>query len=326
MILFMEGFDQLRDVSSAGSPSVLSDYLNNSGYTVSGAISIEEARTQDGRCLQLGATGTLRRIFTSTQSKFVIGFAYNAASKRSDIITIPNVGTLAWDASTGKISMANGVGTAVILLGLWYYFEIVVDKANQLLQVYVNNGKDLEVGLPTTALNLSTFDCNWASTGDETKKIDDIMVVDAATGKYTDRVGPIAIQSRFPTSDLDKEWSPSTGSDHWALVSNQPPIPDEYIQSNVSGATDTFLANQGLPAGAQVVAVGMTVLNKKSDIDARQLGMVIGRKGQPQKQVVDTQLSTNPKYSYAVFETAPGDATWTDELVTTVPFGVAVRP
>lgn len=326
MILFMEGFDQLRDVSTAGSPSTLTEYLNNSGYTVSGLVTIEEARTQDGRCLQLGATGTLRRTFTSGQSKFVIGFAYNAASKRSDIINIPNVGTLKWDETTGKISIANGAGTAVLLLGLWYYFEIVVDKANQLLQVYVNNGKDVEVGLPATAVNLSTFECNWASTASETKKIDDIVAVDSSTGKYTDRVGPLAIQSRMPTSDVDKEWTPSTGSDHWALVSNEPPVPEEYVQSNTSGATDTYLSNQGLPSGAQIVAVGMTVLNKKSDIDARQLGMVVGKKGQPQKQVIDTQLSTNPKYSYAVFETAPGDAAWTDELVTTVPFGVAVRP
>lgn len=326
MILYMEGFDQLRDVSSAGSPSVLSAYLNNSGYTVSGAISIDEARTQDGRCLKLEASGTLRRVFTSAQSKFVLGFAYSAASKRSAIVNIPSVGTLNWDATTGKISIANGTGTAVLLLGLWYYFEIVVDKANQLLQVYVNNGKDIEVALPGTAQNLSTFDCNWASVAEDSKKIDDIVVVDAATGKYTDRVGPIAIQSRFPTSDQDKEWTPSTGTDHWPLVANQPPQDDEYIQSNVSGATDTYLSNQGLPANAQIIAVGMTVLNKKSDIDARQLGMVVGKKGQAQKQVVDTQLSTSPKYSYAVFETAPGDVAWTDELVTTVPFGVAVRP
>lgn len=326
MILFMDGFDQMRDVSSGGTPSVLANYLNNSGYTVTGVVSIDEARTQDGRCIKLGATGTLRRVFNSGQSKFVIGFAYSAAAKRSDIINIPNVGTLKWDETTGKLSIANGTGTAVLLLGLWYYFEIVVDKANQLLQVYVNNGKDIEVGLPSTAVNLSVYDCNWTSTAADTKKIDDIVAIDAATGKYTDRVGPIAIQLRMPTSDVDKEWTPSTGSDHWALVSNQPPVDTEYVQSNTSGATDTYLSNQGLPSGAQIIAVGMTVLNKKSDIDARQLGMVVGRKGQTQKQVVDTQLSTNPKYSYAVFETAPGDATWTDELVTTVPFGVAVRP
>jgi hypothetical protein len=326
MILFMDGFDQLRDVSGAGTPSPLATYLNASGYTVTGTVSMEEGRTQTVRCLQLTDAASIQRTFNSTQTKIVIGFAYNAASKRSAIVNIANVGTLAWNESTGKISIANGTGTAVILLGLWYYFEIVIDKANQLLQVYVNNGKDIEVGLPSTAISLSTFVTTWSGVASDNKKLDDIMVVDAATGKYTDRVGPIAIQTRLPTSDVDKEWSPSTGNVHWDLVNNQPPVTDQYIQSNVSGATDTFLSNQGLPSGAQIIAVGLTVLNKKSDIDARQLGMVVGQKGQPQKEVVDANLTTDPKYSYAVFETAPGNVAWTDETVTTVPFGVAVRP
>ena len=326
MIKFMDGFDQLRDVSGDGSPSPLATYLNASGYEVTGKLSMEEGRTQDVRCLQLTDAATVQRTFNSTQTKVVIGFAYSAASKRSPIVNIANVGTLAWDESTGKLSIANGTGTAIILLGLWYYFEIVIDKANQLLQVYVNNGKDIEVGLPTTAVSLSTFVTKWTGVASDTKQLDDIMVVDSATGKYVDRVGPIAIQSRMPTSDVDKEWSPSSGNAHWDLVNNQPPVDDQYIQSNTSGAQDTFLSNQGLPSGAQIIAVGLTVLNKKSDIDARQLGMVIGQKGQTQKEVVDANLSTDPKYSYAVFETAPSGAAWTDETVTTVPFGVAVRP
>lgn len=326
MILFMDGFDQLIDIEAAGTPSPLGTLLNASGYTTSGAVSLDQGRTQTTRALKLDQAATVKRTFVSTQNKFVLGFAYSAASKRSAIVAIPNVGTLQWDATTGKISLANGVGTATILLGLWYYFEIVVDKGNQLLQVYVNNGKDIEVALPATAQNLTTFECTWSGVAEDAKKLDDIMVVDSATGKYTDRVGPIAIITRLPTQDVDREWSPSTGTDHWDLVNNRPPQDDQFVQSNTSGATDTFLSNEGLPQGAQIVAVGITVVNRKSDIDARQLGMVVGRKGQPQKQVVDTQLSTTPKYSYAVFETAPGDAAWTDESVTTIPFGVVVRP
>lgn len=330
MLKFIDGFDQLRDVSSDGSPSVLAGYLNASGYTATGAVSVDVGREQDQRCLKLGdgtsTVGSLNRVFTSTQTKVAIGFAYSATAKRNNIVAIPNLGTLAWDESTGRISIANGVGTATILLGLWYYFEIVVDKTNSLLQVYVNNGKDIEVALPSTAQFLTTYDCTWSSAADDAKKLDDLYFLDSETGKYVDRIGPIAIQSRMPTNDVDKEWSPSTGTQHWPLVANQPPKDTDYIQSNTSGAIDTFLSNTGVPVGAQVLAVGMTVLNKKSDIDARQLGMVVGQKGQTQKEVVDVNLSTSPKYSYAVFESAPGDAAWTAVNVTTIPFGVIVRP
>lgn len=326
MIIFMDGFDQLRDVPATGSPSPLSTYLNASGYTASGAVGIDVGRTQDVRALTLTDAAAIKRTFTSTQQKFVLGFAYSAASKRTPVVNIPGVGELQWDAATGRMALANGTGTAVILIGLWYYFEIVVDKANQLLQLYINNGKDVEVALPSTALNLTTFECTWSGAADDVKKLDDIMVVDSGTGRYTDRVGPTAIQARLPTSDVDREWSPSSGTDHWDLVNNMPPKDDEYVQSNTSGAQDTYLSNNGLPQNANIIAVGLTVLNRKSDIDARQLGMVIGQKGQQQKEVVDTQLSTSPKYSYAVFETAPDGSAWTDESVTDVPFGVKVRP
>lgn len=326
MILFMDGFDQLRDVPATGSPSPLATYLNASGYTVSGDITIDVGRTQDVRALVMNNTANVKRTFTSSQGKMVIGFAYNGVSKRTPIVTIPGVGTLDWDATNGKLAIANGLGTATVLLGLWYYYEIVIDKANQLLQVYVNNGKDIEVGLPTTALTLSSFECTWQGAADDIKKLDDIMVIDSSAGRYLDRVGPIAIQARLPTADVDREWSPSSGTDHWDLVNNQPPVDDEFIQSNLSGATDTFLSNVGVPQNANIIAAGITVLNKKSDIDARQLGMVIGRKGQTQREKVDTQLSTSPKYSYAVFETAPDGSAWTEENVVDVPFGVVVRP
>ncbi|QJI52250.1 hypothetical protein [Cronobacter phage JC01] len=325
MLIFMDGFEQLRDTVASGSPSPLLTVLNASGYTASGNITVDPARVQTSRCLTLVDTATLKRTFTSTQGKVVIGFAYKGGT-RTDITNITNVGALQWDATTGKLKMANGTGTATVLLDTWYYYEIVIDKANQLLQVFVNNGKDIEVGLPASAQNLSTFECLWAGAAADNKGVDDLYFVDSATGRYVDRMGPIAITARLPTQDVDKEWSPSSGTDHWDLVNNMPPVDDQYVQSNTSGATDTYLSNVGLPQGAAILAVGITALNKKSDIDARQLGLVIGRKGQTQKEKVDTQLSTSPKYSYAVFETAPDNTAWTDESVTSVPFGVVVRP
>lgn len=324
MLRFMEGFDQFKGIGN----EALKSYLNSAGYTADGAIALAEARDNTQVCLQLGdgssATASLIRTFSSTAQKVVIGFAYNA-SVRTDIAVVTSLGTLSWSATTGKITFAGATGTAILLVGLWYYFEIVVDKAGGLVQLWINNGKDLEAPLPSSAQFLNTFETKWASSDDK-KLLDDVVFIDSAPGKYVDRVGPIAIQTRLPTQDVDKEWSPSNGANHYALVDNQPPKDGEYVQSNTSGAYDTFLSNDGLPADAQVIAVGVTVLNKKSDIDNRQLGILIGQKGQATKEVVDTALSTTAKYSYAVFETAPNDAAWNRENTTSVPFGVVVRP
>jgi len=326
MLLFMDGFDQMRDMT----PEMTVASLNVSGYTVVGSVTVAPARDTTQRSLKIGdgtaTVASLKRVFPSAANKVVIGFAYLASATRSDIATVKDVGVLAWNPDSGKLSFAGGTGTATILLNLWYYFEIVVDKASGLVQVWVNNGKDIEATLPTSAQFLTQYETTWTNSATDFKCVDDLTLVDATAGRYTDRVGPISILTRLPTSDVDREWTPSTGNEHYALVDNQPPKEEEYIQSNTSGATDTFLSSTGLPQGAQIIAVGITVRNKKSDIDARQLGMVVGAKGQTQKEVVDMNLSTTPKYSYAVFETAPNGAAWSDESATSTPFGVVVRP
>lgn len=318
---YMEGFDQLTGQTDILTP------LNASGYVASGSLAIVPGRVANQRCLQIGAAGvaSFKKTFTSTQTKVILGFAYNASADRQDIVTIPNLGTLSWSADTGKIAIAGATGTAILLLGLWYYFEIVLDKGDMSIKVYVNNGLDVTAVAPSSAQFLSTFDCTWAATT-SAKLLDDVVFIDNSVGKYVDRVGPVQITSRLPGVDVDKEWSPSTGSDHWPLVDNQPPVDTDFVQSNVSGAIDSYKSNTPLPANSSILAVGLTVLNKKSDIDARQLGLVVGQKGTTQTEVLDTNLSTSPKYSYAVFETAPGSAAWTDELVASTAFGVVVRP
>lgn len=330
MLKFMDGFDQFLDLPLTGADYTLAGLMNLSGYTLTGEVALAEGRVAVTRALQLGdgasKAGTLKRTFTSQDQKVVIGFAYRAEKSRDNVVAITSLGTLGWNKDTGKVSFAGAQGTATILLDLWYYYEIVVDKANQRVELWINNTKDIETTLPGTAQYLTNFECLWSSAANDKKYVDDLYFLDGSAGHYVDRVGPLAIQARLPTEDIDKEWSPSTGNIHWDLVNNQPPKADEYVQSNVSGAMDTYRSNQPVSAEGAIVAVGITVMNRKSDIDARQLGMVVGGKGQTQKEVIDNDLLTTPKYSYAVFETAPDGATWTAASVTNTPFGVVVRP
>lgn len=325
MILFLDGFDQMRDMTTDD----LTALMNASGYAVTGKADLAPARDNTQRALQIGnATAdavAVQRTFTTTATKIALGFAY-CGGVRSDIATVKSLGTIGWDATTGHLTFAGATGTATVLLNLWYYYEIVLDKTAGTVQLWVNNGKDIEVAMPTSAQFLTQYEVTWNSEPTDRKYLDDLYFVDNSGGVRNDRLGPLAIETRLPTADVDKEWTPSTGTDHYPLVDNEPPVATDYIQSNTSGATDTFLSNEGLPTGVQIIAVGLTVLNYKSDIDARQLGMVVGKKGQTQREVVDTNLSTSPKYSYAVFETAPDGSAWSDESATTIPFGVVVRP
>lgn len=322
MILFMDGFDQYQ-----GAPAIAA-LMTQAGYVTAGSIGAAVGRRTDTKAIAI-ANGSLGRTFISAADKAVIGFAYRNTLIRETIINIANVGALTWDTNTGKLSFAGGQGTAIALLGLWYYLEVVIDKTAGTVKVFINNEQDIEVPLPETAAFLTNFVCTWAAPGNDTKYLDDLIFIDSSTGAnvvHTDRVGPIQISARMPAVDVLKEWSPSTGDEHYPLVDNQPPVDAQYIQSNTSGAMDLFLANAALPDTTAIVAVGVTVYNRKSDVDARQLGIVVGAKGAGQLEVVDAALSTTNKFSFGVFEKAPGGAAWSDELVGDTPFGVVVRP
>ena len=325
MIKFMDGFDQYQGGEGATAPAAL---MAAAGYTCAGNILAAVGRRADTKAIAISA-GSVSKTFSTGSSKVVFGWAYKAAAKRATIATISGLGDLTWSTTDGKITMAGSTGTATILLGLWYYFEVVIDKAAGSVQVWVNNEMDLEAALPIGASSLASYAVTWASPDADTKFIDDLIVIDGTTGTnidHIDRVGPIQIAARLPSVDYLKEWSPSAGGDHYALVDNQPPSATQYIQSNTSGAQDLFQATSGLPATTDIIAVGVVAYNHKSDIDARQLGLAVGAKGAGQLQVVDAALTTADKYSFAVFERGPGGVEWSDSLVGDTPFGVVVRP
>ena len=325
MIKFMDGFDQYQGGEGTTAPAVL---MAAAGYTCSGNIRAAVGRRTDTKAVAISA-GSVAKTISTGSTKVVFGWAYKATAKRATIATISGVGDITWRTTDGKVSIAGGTGTATILLGLWYYFEVVIDKTAGSVQLWVNNERDVEAALPGAVTSLASYTITWASPDLDTKYIDDFIVIDGTTGTnidHVDRVGPIQITARLPSVDYLKEWSPSAGDDHYALVDNQPPSATQYIQSNTSGAQDLFQATSGLPETTDIIAVGVVAYNHKSDIDARQLGLAVGAKGADQLQVVDAALTTADKYSFAVFERGPGGVEWSDSLVGDTPFGVVVRP
>lgn len=321
---YMEGFDQFQGESG------ISARLASAGYVVGGTLTLSDGRTAQTRALNLGdgsASGSMQRTFESSQQIVCFGFAYFASAERSTILTIADVVTLGWDTETGKVAIGGDLGGATVALSVWYYFEVVIDKGLGEIRVYINDELDLTVNMPGGAAFINAFQCTWSSPGD-IKKLDDIVFVDGSTGVYTNRLGPVQITPRMPSSDVDKEWSAAIGSEHFEMVNNLPVNLGEFIQSNTSGTYDTFLSNGPVPDDNDpnnVLAVGVVVRAKKSDVDGRQLGILIGDKVGPSKEQV-FDLGTEDTYNYAVFEDNLADESWNDVTVTDTPFGVVVRP
>lgn len=322
MLIHMDGFEQFANMSQ----TLAATELPAAGYTIAGTLNISNGRNSDTQAIMLGSAntgGAVRRAFVSTAPLTVIGFAYMAETQRDDIVAIANGFTLQWP---DKVQINGAKGTVTPVLGIWYYYELVIDKDQNQIQVWINNVLDLTVPLPAAMTGLTTFECTWSAPAKSVKRIDDLFVLNSGSGGApVARVGPQAITMRLPTSDFLKEWSPATGDDHYAMVDNLPPAATEFIKSSVSGAQDLFKSGASAGTG-NITAVGVVVRARKNDIDARQMGVAIGPKGSTQKENLITTLDTTPKYFYSFFPQAPGNVAWDNTNLQDTPFGVIVRP
>lgn len=302
------------------------------GYAVVGALNKGQAPAAQRALiyLSLAPPTQVSRTFNSTASKIVIGFSHRATA-RGRILSIKDVLDMDWAAG---ISIDGVDGVAIPARNVWYYYELVIDKTALTVSLYINNVLDLTAPVPPAVATQTAFIITWISENGAVTRLDDMYLLDnlAPAGEtLVDRLGPIQIPLRLPTSDATpNDWSPASGTTHWTQVGILPPSTESFIRSATSGAQDLFLSNAALPADAgtstaPILAVGLLALAMKGDIDNRQMGLVIGHTGQ-QKEVVDTSLSTTPEYSVAIFEKAPDNTAWTVANIQATPFGVAVRP
>jgi hypothetical protein len=317
---------QLQDVMPLPAP--------RSGWIAVGRVGTATAGTTPAILVSLAPATTVSRTFAAPAevTKFTVGFAH-MANTRGKILSITGVVDMDWPSF---ITMGGVNGQAIPARNVWYYYEVVIDKTAKTAKLYINNTLDLTCPLTDAQAAQTSFTFVWQSENGAVSRIDDIVFVDnaAPNGETTlDRIGPVNIDLRLPTSDAGPNaWSPSTpGAEHWTQVGLLPPSQESFIRSATSGAQDLFLSNKALPDGAgtaeqPILAVGVVALAMKGDIDNRQLGLVLGAPGATQKEIIDTTLSVVPEYSYGVFEKAPGNVAWDAANVVSTPFGVAVRP
>lgn len=298
------------------------------GYAIVGALNRATTPASAQRSLiylSMAPPTEVTRRFTTDAARVVIGFAHRA-SARGRILSIKDLFEVNWPAA---LSIGDVSGTAIPARNVWYYYELVLDRAAKTVTVYINNTLDMVAPLPDAVTAMTNFDITWITENGSVTRIDNLYLLDnlSPNGEaLVDRLGPIQVPLRLPTADAGpNNWATSSASGaHWPEVGILPPSSESYIRSAVSGAQDLFLSNTAMPIG-DIIAVGMIALAQKGDIDNRQLGLVVGAPGS-QIEVVDTTLSVTPEYSIGIFEKAPGNQAWDQDNILTVPFGVVVRP
>lgn len=293
------------------------------GWAVVGARGTEAAATAT-IYVSMAPPTTFSRSFTSASTRVVIGFAHRATA-RGRILSIANLLNVDWPAG---IEILGVRGASVPIRNVDYYYEVEIDKTAGKVRLYVNDTLDLEAPLPAGAATMTNYALTWQAENGAVARLDDVYILDGDNtngSTLTARLKPISIPIRLPDADALTEWTPSVAGQHWPLVGLLPPSNSSYVSSAESGKQDLFTSTKDVPADVPIIAVGVIALAQKSDLDNRQLGLVVGAPGN-QKEVIDTTLSITSEYSYAVFETAPGNVPWDATNVKSTPFGIAVRP
>jgi len=132
--------------------------------------------------------------------------------------------------------------------------------------------------------------------------------------------GDIRFVALVPDGDITRQWTPSSGSDHYALVDEVPPSDSDYIYTSTSGARDMFSLSDFDATGKEPIAVTAWARGWKNRAEADQLKLILSDGTNEVSQTGD--LMTTPTYIWKTFESAPDMSEWTDEALDNLRLGV----
>lgn len=282
----------------------------------------------------------VRKTVAPSGSTVIFGFALNAStlsatSKANQLVSV-------WDGSTvqfcvkinsdGTLTLVRGsfntgtdLGTtsAGISTGAFYYIEVKVvlaTGATGSYEIRVNNTTVLTGSSVQTANSGTT---NWSvlrmfsdatvnhlATGNWI--VDDLYLLDGSTGVNNDFLGDGRCMMELPNTGngANAAWTPSTGTDHGALVDENPPNTSDYNSSNTAGQRDTYVY-PALGVTGTVKMVQTCLYTKKSDAGARTIAPVHRISGVNYDGAA-VSPSTSVGYLLQVYDQSPATAAaWT---------------
>jgi hypothetical protein len=233
-----------------------------------------------------------------------------------------------WLDPNNGLPMVDGQpGGALPIMNVWYYYELVLDRAALKVKLYINNKFDSEFPISAAVAAASLVDVGFGYRHPNTykpapnpddlsaKTVDDMYINDGP------KLNPIIVTTRFPSTDQISEWF-STDLPHASAVSRRPPEPlDHFIASDTFGDTDEFKSNTMLVTGNEIVATGVNVLARKAPSLNARLGLHLG--GTPGAALRQGVVTVESEYrqQYLCFNKVVGD---TKTGIESAPFGVTI--
>lgn len=128
--------------------------------------------------------------------------------------------------------------TPVVTAGAWHHIEVkaLIDDTAGTLEVRVNGRVIIDLDTIDTKAT-SIAGCAQVVWGDnsissERFYMKDVIVWDSLGSSNNDFIGDVQIVSLIPTGDTALNWTPSTGTDGYALIDESVPNDTDYISAD----------------------------------------------------------------------------------------------
>jgi hypothetical protein len=284
MLLFFDGFDHC----TGNTVAMLTKWASSIGAADPHASG---ARTGPaGLWMTSGAADLLSKAFPASGG-FLIGFALKntaAGWGARDLLQVREGGTVhltIYSDGAGHLAVTrNGTvlatGATVLSLNSFHYIEfkgVIHDSAGS-YTLRINEAVELSAsGIDTrNAGATGQWDRLYLGAASAGYAVDDLYVCDLSGASHNDFLGAVKVETLLPESGngANVGLTPSTGTDHGALVDENPPNTTDYNGSATVGAKDTYTYPSLTLAGA-VLAVQTNLYAAKSDAGTRTVCAVV---------------------------------------------------
>lgn len=286
----IEGFDYYKDstTGAGGMRSVWTQSGTGDWELATGRFGVgQRARLGDGT----GATASMSRTLPggSIGPNFSVGFAYSQAISGSTtaLFSLLNGATLQLNLRYNDTTNPNELllymnntllgATGVIFTGageadfVWIdMFGTLADSGGH-VEVWINNVKKIDftgdTNNGTATFNTIQLRCpdgggsaNWAN-------FDDLLILPTNT-----RIGDSRVDYEPVSADTaDKDWVPSTGTDNYAVLDENPINSSDYVTGAVVGDKDIYELTNLAADTSTITGVQPIILCDKTDAGAREI-------------------------------------------------------
>lgn len=240
--------------------------------------------------------------------------------------------------AAGYLEIRSGSGGTLLATGItpittdkWYLVELHYKLADSggIAELRLDGNLECTFNGDTKPGNETTFDnlhwVSWAS--GPVCYYDDVVVNDVSGSVNNSYPGGVKLALLKPTADgATKEWTPSSGSDHYALVDEVPPSGTDYLRATASDLIDLFGLEDLPPEAQSVKAVALDFHGFKGSTVAPSRIAQIARVGEVDYVQADQDLPLAEGLVRKILDQNPAGGNWTVAAVNALISGVKSRP